>query len=99
MDDPVEAIKGACRDLSEFVPGVEVVEGAVYDLRIADPMLAVWLQPLSGDGSPNPPNPFDSQTTFLGEEDPVPIPWMAPTQEYTDQYVDPYGDFVVVFAE
>lgn len=102
MDDPVEAIKGAFRDLSEFAQGVEVVEGASYDLRIADPMLAVWLQPLSREGvndNPNPPNPFDSQTTFLGEEGSVPIPWMAPTQEYADRYLNPYDDFVVVFAD
>lgn len=102
MDDPVEAIKGACRDLSEHVPGVDVVEAAEFDLRVTDPALAVWLQPLNRESvndSPDPPSPFDSRTTFLGEESLVPIPWMAPTREYVDRYVAPYDDFVVAFAD
>jgi len=102
MEDPVEGIKGACRDLSESISGLEVADRAEYDLRISNPMLALWLQPLSRESAndvPNPPNPFDSQTSLLGESSPVPTPWLAPTREYADRYLDPYNKVVVAFAD
>lgn len=102
MEDPVETIKGACRDLSESISGLEVAEGAEYHLRISNPMLALWLQPLSWKSRndvPNPPNPFDSKTSLLGETSPVPTPWLAPTREYANRYLDPYDEFIVAFAD
>lgn len=102
MGDPVESILGACRDLSDGIPGLEIVDGAEYDLRISDPVLALWLQPLSHrsvNDVPNPPNPFATQTTFLENEYSSPIPWMSPTSEYEDRYLAPYDEFVVVFAD
>ena len=102
MQNPVDGIKGAFRDLSESISGLEVADRAEYDLRISNPMLALWLQPLSRESAndvPNPPNPFDSQTSQLGESSPVPTPWLAPTREYAERYLDPYDEFIVAFAD
>lgn len=101
MSDSKELIRGACRDLSDALPGLEVVDRPEYDLRITDPLLAMKLQPLSRDSVndvPRPPNPFSAKGSFIGER-PTPLPWLAPTREYTERYVEPFDEFVVAFDD
>lgn len=101
MDNPVEAIRSAFIDLSDSVPGLAVSENTVYDLRISNPILVLWLQRLNNDivnTIPRPPNPFNSQTTLIGNHVPAPIPWISSANEYAKRYLIPHDEFFVTFA-
>jgi len=101
MDDPVEAIRSVFNDLSETVRGLEVTENTVYDLRISNPILVLWLQRLNRDTVntlPKPPNPFGSRTFLIGNSIPAPIPWISSVDEYAKRYLIPHDDFFVTFT-
>jgi len=96
----IETLTESCKDVAEGISGLEVVDKGVGHLRITDPKLALWFQPLSREvvnDVPNPPKLFLPETDFVDKDTPVPVPWMSPTQEYIQEYVSK-EEYIVSFV-
>ena len=102
MGKHIEIIKTACEDIARELPGVETGNLPDVHLRIKDPALVPMLQPLSRDvvnNTPNPPMPSKPRIELFEESDSFPIPWMAPTKQYSDQHLISDGrDYILSFV-
>jgi hypothetical protein len=86
--DLTDTVRGAARDLSREIDGIEPGTESNIHLRISDPVLAAWLRPLGKDINdfPKPPRIFRPKVEQHGENAFARVPWLSPTG-YVNEHV------------